>query len=342
APVSLASNSTAIRLPNPVTIPAGQSTASFQISTSVVTTSSTRSLTATYNGVTRRIDVTLRPGGLQSFTANPTNLTAGASSTGTVTLSGPSRSGGTRVALVANSNVINVPSELVIPAGQTSGTFTIRTSYVSSRVTRTVTATLGSVARNVNLTIAPAFDLVVNPTSVVGGSNTTGRVTIPSAAPSGGAVIAVSTNSSALVVPTSVTVPEGQYNALFTIGTRPVSATTGRYVTITYGGVNKSALVTIEPGSSLSNLTVNPSSVRGGQNTTGTVHLAGPAPAGGTTVTLSSNSSAIVVPPSVTIPAGVTSASFTIQTKPVGSTATRTVSAARDGVTRTATVTLTP
>ncbi|HZH97769.1 MAG TPA: hypothetical protein VEX38_02255, partial [Fimbriimonadaceae bacterium] len=264
--VSLSSNSTAIRVPSPVLVPAGQTAASFRFSTTVVTSATTRTITATLNGRAHTANVTVTPGGLVGLSVNPANLTATASTTGTVTLSGPASSGGAQVALSSNSPVIGVPASITVPQGQTSAQFTITTSYVSARVTRTVTAAMGSATRQANITIAPAYDLVVNPSTVLAGNSTTARVTIPNAAPSGGQVIAVSTNSSALVVPSSVTIPPGEFNVLFTIGTRPVSASTGRYVTVTYNGVNKSALVTIEPSTILMSLSVTPSTVKGGQN----------------------------------------------------------------------------
>ena len=61
-----------------------------------------------------------------------------------------------------------------------------------------------------------------------------------------------------------------------------------------------------------------PGEVKGGVSTTATVTISLPAPAAGTTVTLTSGEPAVAqVPPSVTVPAGQTSATFTITTQPV-------------------------
>jgi hypothetical protein len=57
--------------------------------------------------------------------------------------------------------------------------------------------------------------------------------------------------------------------------------------------------------------------VVGGNPVTGTVILSAPAPSGGTVVALSSNDP-VTVPPSVTVPAGQTIASFTVNTRAVG------------------------
>jgi N-acetylneuraminic acid mutarotase len=65
----------------------------------------------------------------------------------------------------------------------------------------------------------------------------------------------------------------------------------------------------------LSSFTLNPTSVRGGSASTGTVTLSAPAPSGGASVTLvSSNTSAATVPASIIVPAGATSASFSVTT----------------------------
>ncbi len=69
---------------------------------------------------------------------------------------------------------------------------------------------------------------------------------------------------------------------------------------------------------SLSSLTVSPADVVGPDPATGTVTLSSAAPSGGFTVDLTSdNTAAATVPPSVTVPAGSTSATFTISTKEV-------------------------
>jgi len=66
---------------------------------------------------------------------------------------------------------------------------------------------------------------------------------------------------------------------------------------------------------SLSTIRVDPRDVVGGDPSTGTATLTATAPAGGFVVSLSSdNTAAATVPPSVTVPAGATSASFPITT----------------------------
>ena len=94
---------------------------------------------------------------------------------------------------------------------------------------------------------------------------------------------------------------------------------------------------------SLGSLAVNPASVVGGQSSTGIVTLSGPAPGGGVTVTLSSAQPAVAsVPPSVTLGAGATSASFPISTAAVAGSTPVAITASFSGTTKTATLTVTP
>ena len=64
----------------------------------------------------------------------------------------------------------------------------------------------------------------------------------------------------------------------------------------------------------LSSVTVSPTLVSGNVGATGTVTLAAPAPAGGTVVSLSSSAVQATVPANVTVPAGLTTATFSITT----------------------------
>jgi uncharacterized delta-60 repeat protein len=75
------------------------------------------------------------------------------------------------------------------------------------------------------------------------------------------------------------------------------------------------ATITIPEGSTVTNLTVNPTTVTAPANSIGTVTLNGAAPAGGVSITLrSSDTEKATVPPVVTVPEGSKSATFVINT----------------------------
>jgi hypothetical protein len=85
----------------------------------------------------------------------------------------------------------------------------------------------------------------VSPTSIVGGSSSQGTVTLTGAAPSGGAVVTLSDNSAAANTPASVTVAAGATSATFTITTSAVSASTAVTITGSFGGVTRTATLTV-------------------------------------------------------------------------------------------------
>jgi photosystem II stability/assembly factor-like uncharacterized protein len=171
----------------------------------------------------------------------------------------------------------------------------------------------------------------LNPASVIGGNTSTGTVTLTAAAPEGGAVITLGSSATVASVPASVTVAAGATSANFTVSTIPVAVGASTSVSIlgTYDGSRSYAFLTVTPAASLSSLTLDPTSVRGGTASIGTVTLSAPAPAGGAEVPLSSSNAAVAtVPLSVTVPAGATSASFTVSTSPVTASTSVTIGAA--------------
>jgi hypothetical protein len=93
----------------------------------------------------------------------------------------------------------------------------------------------------------------------------------------------------------------------------------------------------------LTSLTLKPPSVVGGKGSTGTVTLTGPAPAGGTAVTLSSDAADVAKAElgTVTIAAGSTSAPFTVTTFAVSSTKTVTITGSCGGTSQNAKLTVT-
>ena len=94
---------------------------------------------------------------------------------------------------------------------------------------------------------------------------------------------------------------------------------------------------------SLSSLTLDPTTVRGGSPSTGTITLSGPAPDGGMVVRLASTNPVIAnVPSSITVPAGLTSVTFTVHTRPVPRQMYATISAWSGSTLKRATLTVTP
>jgi hypothetical protein len=179
-----------------------------------------------YNSSTGNTNIYFsRSVGLSSVALSLSALTGGSSSTGMVTLSGPAPTGGAVVSLLSSNPSASVPANVTIPAGTTSTTFTVTTGSVAASTTAVISAVFSGVTQTASVTIAPPVltSLTLNPSSVTGGSSSTGTVTLSGPAPAGGAVVTLSSsNSSFATVPSSVTVSPGFINATFTLNTRPL------------------------------------------------------------------------------------------------------------------------
>ncbi len=182
--------------------------------------------------------------------------------------------------------------------------------------------------------------LDLNPVSVVGGQSSVGTVTLSGPAPSGGAVLALSSADSVVAgVPPSLAIEAGVTSLSFSIVTSPVASPTSVDITASYAGTSKTATlaVTPPPTPALSSVALKPIVVAGGSTSVGTVRLSGPAPAGGMVVTLaSSRSSVAAVPKAVTVSAGRSSASFSIVAGRVSSFTSAVISASAHGSTKAA------
>ncbi len=169
-------------------------------------------------------------------------------------------------------------------------------------------------------------------TSVIGGAQVAGTVTLPQPAPSGGVTVTIrSSQPTVAAVPSSVVVQPGATVATFVVQTYPVATTPNVAVELAAqaGSSTKTATLTVWPPT-LASLTLNPASVAGGSSATGQVTITGPAPSGGLAVTLSSQTPAVAgVPQQVTIGAGATGATFSVATKGVAAATSVSIVAAQ-------------
>jgi PKD repeat protein len=127
-----------------------------------------------------------------------------------------------------------------------AGTFTVRLTVTDNGgASGTATVPVVVNAPQGGRTLVAA---TLSPTSVVGGSPSTGTVTIDGAAPSGGLVVALaSSNGPVASVPATVTVPQGATSATFTVATTPVVVSTPSTISATYGAVTRTTTLTVAP-----------------------------------------------------------------------------------------------
>jgi hypothetical protein len=155
--VNLFSANAAATVPATVTVPANATAANFIINTSPVSALSVGNITASYAGVTKSSTLSVQPTPtvkLVSLTLNPTNVTGGLNSVGTVLLTGAAPSGGVVVVLASsNASKAGVPASITVPGGRTSAVFNITTATVKRKTSVTITASYRSVTKKAALTI---------------------------------------------------------------------------------------------------------------------------------------------------------------------------------------------
>ncbi len=355
ATVSLSDTSSATTVPASVIVPAGATSANFTISTSSVTESTWSAITGAYGGAVRTETMMVNP------PATPTAPSL-ISPANDVTPAQPVTFDWSDVANAASYEI------------QIDNTSSIGSPFVAAAVVATSQATIGGLpaqrlwwrvrARNSAGVFGPfsatrrfrpgaatadasLSALRVNPSTVVGGSGSTATVTLSAAAPSGGAIVGLtSSNTAAATVPTSVTVAAGATSASFTAATAAVAGSTAVTLTASYNSASRTTTLTVTPvppAASLQAVSLDPSSVTGGTTSQGTVTLTSAAPAGGVALTLaSSNTDVAVVPGSVFVAAGTTTATFGATTSVVSASTPITITATHNGLTRTATLTVNP
>jgi sugar lactone lactonase YvrE len=260
---------------------------------------------------------------VSGLSRNPTSVVGGCqTSTFTATLDRPAPTGGVNVVLTSSLPDVIVPATVVVPEGATSTTFIANTEPVAANVTASITAAAFGTQRTSFLTVKPVGlaagvnALVLSPTTVNGGSTSTGTVTLFCAANIADVTVALSSADPAIAaLPASVTVPFGSQTATFAVTTTAPAASTTVSLAATLDRT-QSRNITVVQGTTLTAVNLSAVAVSGGLSVTGTVTISSPAPAGGVVLTLStSNTSLAQVPATVTVQAGNTvSAPFAVTT----------------------------
>lgn len=190
---------------------------------------------------------------IQSLTFSAPSLTGGSSLTGTIILSGPAPAGGVQISLSSDNASVLPSGPVTAAAGQTTATFTVSTTIVSSSQTANITATLGSSTATATLTVLPQVvaptvqTLTLSSPSVTGGSSVIGTVTLSGLALSGGVQVTLSSDNPSVQVPASLTIASGQSTATFTLATTAVTSMQMATITARVGTSSATATLTVLP-----------------------------------------------------------------------------------------------
>lgn len=181
----------------------------------------------------------------------------------TVELSRPAPQGGAVVNLsrtilsqtagnAAPPLTVEMPPTVTVPEGESAARFDVVTGVTTlDGFTRpyliNIEAAYGGTTPNATLSVGPPLfpsTLSITPGSVAGGANATATIALNGVAPAGGALVALTSDSPAAVVPSSVLVPAGQTGVTFGVRTNAVTASTTATLAATYGSTLPATVTT--------------------------------------------------------------------------------------------------
>lgn len=305
-----------------------------------------------------------------TFTIFPSLFVTGGSGTPpTGWISVPTTSTVDRTFQLSSNNpsvLANLPATVTMPAGATETSVALVPGVVAALTTVTVSLSGGGVTESADLTAyppgsqlpPPILDTIfATPLTVAAGQPSTATIRLTSPAPAGGLVVSLfSRLPLSATMPPTVTFPAGA-----TVETVPITTYTGfpnsttsvlieaaALNTLVSNGVNVVTGAVAEPlgiGATTFNAPIvsGVPTVVGGTSVLATISLTGPAPSGGALVSLvSTDQTVATVPASVTIPAGATSATFTVNTNVVAATTSSNIGGSYAGGVVVSTLQVTP
>jgi hypothetical protein len=196
--------------------------------------------------------------------------------------------------------------------------------------------------------LAPAADaataatITYSPDVISGGQSATGTLTLTGTATTATTLTLENFAPGLTSVPATVTVPAGASSTTFTLNAAPLTSGAGDMCVEAEPGDAVGCLwVNVVGGATLNEVTFAGSPVAGAGTDAGSVSFTDPTP--GTTVTLSSsNSAALSVPATVSVPDNARGANFTGTTGTVTTATNVTITAVNGTSTQTITVIVTP
>ena len=199
------------------------------------------------------LGVMLSPLGTQTASAAVSRIASASSVTGgrnitiRVELDRPAYAGGFFVQLFTSSSLIPVPGYVVVPGGQSSVSFTVKTGTTTVDKAVTVSAKSGATTASKVITVRKPYlySLVVQSSYPEG---VDGKITakISGPAPSGGVTVYFNSNRpSILTVPTSAKIPAGYTSVTITVRPRMVPYNVAVNLTASYSGIKITKATTV-------------------------------------------------------------------------------------------------
>jgi hypothetical protein len=319
--ISLSSDQPALKVPGTVTVRRGQTGAVVPLTAKLVDGAQyTAHVTARYKGRSLNQDVTVAPG-LKTVQIPPSSALNSVSLN--IHLTGPAPAGGTTVRIASDNPAVTVPETVFLDEGSVGvGTEEgIRVHPVTQDTTVTLSFTLGTRTLTASTVLVPPFDgsqgmifRLENQGDLYGLQFSEQLdLILANPAPAGGVPVQVSVvddNPAIQLESGTDVISEGDNRAAFRLDTTDVTRTTR--VTLKATALQATAFLEITIHPRITAITL-PESVKSGTTFEGTVTLAGPSDVD-TDVFLQPSSGILdIVPSTVTIPAGATSATFQVR-----------------------------
>lgn len=244
------SNPAAAPVPASVNMPGNTAWMQFQIQAGQVTSPTPVTLTATLNSGTATLQFNVLPPSLKSISMNAGTISGGAQVGAIAMLNGQAPAGGAVVDFSSDSPAAMPSALATIPAGASSVSISIPTNQVSANTVANISATWNGASVQAPLAITPQgqpASIALSPASVSG--ITSSFATVSMAAPSAtDQIFQISSSNAAASLPAnSVTIPAGSTTGGFYINAAAVSTQTLATISVSSGGVTRSATLTLNP-----------------------------------------------------------------------------------------------
>lgn len=243
------SDANAAPVPATVVMPPNTAWTQFQMKAGQVTSSVPVTITASLNAGSSNSQLNVLPPALNALIITPGMINGGAQPEAIIGLEGVAPAGGASVTLSSDTPEVIVPAVVTVAAGDASVSIPLTTQTVATSKTATITATWNGISVQDTVTLTPQgqpASITLSPTSATGSSGSFARVTVASPATTD-QIFQITSSSPAVTVPGSVIIPANSTTGGFNISTTPVSTQTAVTISVSGGGVTKSAVLTLNP-----------------------------------------------------------------------------------------------
>ena len=244
------SNPLAAPVPASVNMPGNTAWMQFQMQAGQVTSPTPVTLTATLNSGQASIQFNVLPPSLNSIVLTPSTISGGAQAGAIVMLNGQAPAGGAIVDLTSDSASAMPPALATVPAGSSSVSIGISTNPVAANTLANISAGWNGTSVQSQLMLTPQgqpASIALSPASVTGTTSTFATVTMAAASATDQTLQISSNNPAASLTATSVPIPAGSTTGGFFINAAAVSTQTLATISVSGGGVTRSATLTLNP-----------------------------------------------------------------------------------------------